>query len=91
MELEENIFVRPEFKDVYNRIVKNNKLQSYLYKVGALMTVDDYYKVYDIPSKTNKYELKAEKFVEEVNENTLTNLTNLLLDNSDTIEKKSVV
>lgn len=91
MELEENIFVRPEFKDVYNRIVKNNKLQSYLYKVGALMTVDDYYKVYDIPSKTNKYELKAEKFVEEVNENTLTNLTNLLLDNSDTIEKNSVV
>ena len=90
MEIEKYIFVKPELKAVYNKIVDNNKFQSFLKKIGAIVTIDDYYNSYDLPSKTNKDELKALSSVKEINKNTILNLANLLVENNDTIIKLSV-
>jgi hypothetical protein len=39
-------FVRPEYKTIYNKIINNNKLISYLIEIGALITTDDYYEMF---------------------------------------------
>lgn len=90
MEIEKYIFVKPELKTIYSKIVNNKKFQSFLKKIGALVTIDDYYESYDLPTKTVKEEIKALNKVREINKETILNLVSVLLDNNDKIVNLSV-
>ena len=82
-------FVNPEYKKIYNSILDNKKFIDYLYKIGALITPDDYYENYGFPKKPEEYK-DAEEFVSEENTNTIKNLAQLIYDNSSTIKEKSI-
>lgn len=78
-------FVRPEYKTIYNKIINNNKLISYLIEIGALITTDDYYEMFGLKSKKD-----PELYIKEYNENVFKNLASVIFDNREKIENNTI-
>lgn len=78
-------FIEPKWQDLYDTLTGNKRLENVLLDNEALITVYDFYDNYGLKSKEDK---KA--YVEKANKRTYENLTNVLLNNLETIKKESV-
>jgi len=80
-------FIEPKFKNLYDTLKNNKKLENMFVKKHILLTLDDYFEIYGYEeSKIDiiKYEVELE------NSNIYENLTYVLLDNLDYIKNNSV-
>jgi len=92
MTIERTTFIKPEKKIVYNKIVNNDRLISLLTKIGALITLEDYYdnSYEDFIAETSKDGPVVKDKINETNKQTLLNFCDLLIENDDTLKENSV-
>lgn len=80
-------FIDPPFKELYNTLKNNNKLENFLIKNGVLNNVTDYYENYGY-NEANKD--VANRVIEEVNNETYERITKVFLENLDYIKENSI-
>ena len=80
-------FIDPSFINLYTALTDNKKLENIFIKNHILYTLEDYYNAYGYDdTKVNQ----AKNSIKKENERIYKNLTNVLLDNIETIKQSSI-
>jgi len=80
-------FIDPSFTNLYTALIDNKKLENIFIKNHILYTLEDYYNAYGYDdTKVNQ----AKNSIKKENERIYKNLTNVLLDNIETIKQSSI-
>ena len=80
-------FIDPSFKELYDTLRNNAKLEKFFINHKILIGMDEYYENYGY---NNKNKESAYTIIKEENEKVYTNLADLLLPNLDFIKKNSI-
>ena len=80
-------FVNPSFKNLYNTLRDNKKLEGILTRNHLLYTTEDYYEVYGYNDKEVS---KAKYVIDEENKRIYENITNVLLEHLEKIKQTSI-